>query len=119
MKNIFVYGTLKHSGRNHHHLVGQKFLGVAHTALGCTLYQLTGYPGMVADPADTFGVIGELWSVDDACLALLDKLEGLAEGLYHRTSVKLLPPFDAQSVETYFYARSVEGRIKLGEVWKH
>lgn len=118
MKNIFVYGTLKHGGRNHQHLAGQKFLGAAHTAPGCTLYQLTGYPGMFADDSDTLGVTGELWSVDDTCLARLDKLEGLAEGLYRRASVQLLPPFAEQPVETYFYARSVEGRIKLGEVWQ-
>ena len=114
---IFVYGTLKRGGQNHHHLAGQIFLGEARTARGYTLYELTGYPGMIAQTGGADGVSGELWDIDAACLARLDEVEGLAEGLYHRADVPLLPPFAGQSAETYLYSRSVAGRRKLGEIW--
>ena len=68
---LFVYGTLKRGGSNHHHLAGQTFLGPARTTPGFTLFSLGAYPGLVAAPADTRGVTGELWSVDAACLARL------------------------------------------------
>jgi gamma-glutamylcyclotransferase (GGCT)/AIG2-like uncharacterized protein YtfP len=115
---IFVYGTLKRGGSNHHYLTGQKFLGAARTPPGFRLYDLGGYPGMIPQFDDRDGVTGEVWSVDAACLAQLDLLEGLAEGLYRRVPAKLLPPFADQPSETYLYAQSVEGHPDIGSVWK-
>ncbi|MDI1319207.1 MAG: gamma-glutamylcyclotransferase, partial [bacterium] len=77
MTCVFVYGTLKRGGSNHAFLARQRFLGEARTAPGFTLYSLGDYPGMVRAPGDTAGVTGELWVVDDTCLAELDQLEGL------------------------------------------
>jgi gamma-glutamylaminecyclotransferase len=114
MTRVFVYGTLKRGGDNHHYLAYQQFLGVAQTPPGYTLYSLGDYPGMVRAPDDTAGVIGELWAVDDACLKELDLLEGVAEGLYERVTIPLPAPFDGQPVETYLYLGSVTGRPKLG-----
>jgi len=37
MTRIFVYGTLKRGGRNHHFMAGQQFVGEARTAPGYTL----------------------------------------------------------------------------------
>ena len=118
MTRVFVYGTLKRGGDNHHYLAYQQFLGAAHTLPGYTLYSLGDYPGMVRAADDTDGVTGELWAVDDACLRQLDLLEGVAEGLYERVSVKLTPPFDGQAVETYLYRGSVTGRKALGPAWE-
>ena len=73
MNTIFVYGTLKRGGTNHLFLQGQHYLGAARTVAGYVLYSLGDYPGMVRAPGDTQGVTGELWAVDDACLAELDK----------------------------------------------
>jgi gamma-glutamylcyclotransferase (GGCT)/AIG2-like uncharacterized protein YtfP len=117
MTLLFVYGTLKRGGRNHRHLAGQTFLGDARTAAGYGLFALDGYPGMVPQANDSAGVVGEVWSVDDACRARLDELEGLSEGLYRREPVPLLPPFATQHVETYLYARSTEGRRQLASEW--
>ena len=118
MTEIFVYGTLKHGGHNHHFMVGQTFMGTAHTVPGYTLYDLGGYPGMVAEPDDLDGVGGEVWSVDDSCLAGLDVLEGTAEGLYERRSVPLCPPYADHRVEAYFYLKSLGERTKAGQEWK-
>ena len=82
MTLVFVYGTLKRGGGNHHFLAGQAFVDEARTARGYTLYDLSGYPGMVRQDDDDTGVMGEVWSVDDECLARLDVLECTAEGLY-------------------------------------
>ena len=117
MNTVFVYGTHKRGGSNHLFLRGQKFLGDARTAPGFTLYSLGDYPGMVRAPGDTAGVTGELWSVDDDCLAELDRLEGLAEGLYERIDVLLVPNGIAGSAQTYLYLRQLDGLAPIGDYW--
>jgi gamma-glutamylaminecyclotransferase len=111
---VFVYGTLKRGGSNHHYLAGQKFAGEARTPPGFRLFDLGEYPGMVAQGDDRTGVSGEVWAVDADCLARLDVLECIAEGLYRRELVPLLPPFADRKVGSYLYARTVEGRRDLG-----
>lgn len=118
MSLIFVYGTLKCGCRNHAYLGGQAFVGEARTMPGFRLFDLGEYPGMVPDPTDREGVIGEVWSVDPACLARLDVLEGIAENLYERKFVALQPPFAAQTVETYLYLQAVTGRPEVGPAWQ-
>jgi gamma-glutamylcyclotransferase (GGCT)/AIG2-like uncharacterized protein YtfP len=115
---VFVYGTLKRECCNHHFLAGQRFVGEARTAPGFRLYDLGGHPGMVVRPDDTEGVAGEIWEVDAKALARLDALEGLAEGLYRREPVPLLPPFDARGIEAYLYPHGVAGRREIGAQWR-
>lgn len=117
MNTLFVYGTLKRGGSNHVFLRGQRFIGEARTAPGFTLYSLGDYPGMVRAPGDTAGVTGELWAVDDACLAELDRLEGLDEGLYERIDVLLEPNHLAGSAQTYLYLRQLDGLTSVGDTW--
>jgi len=117
MIRVFVYGTLKRGERNHHFLTGQQFLGAAQTAPGFTLYALGDYPGMVRSADPTHDVTGELWAVNAACLAKLDELEGVAEGLYERVSVQLVPPFGNHPVDTYLYLRDLKGRTPFGDTW--
>jgi len=115
---LFVYGTLKRGGCNHHHLAGQTFIGQARTRPGFTLYDLGGYPGIVADSADTHGVIGEVWSVVPAALAALDVFEGVHEGLYRREPLPLLPPFAERRIDAYVAALPVAGRPVVGAEWR-
>lgn len=115
---VFVYGTLKRGGSNHHYLRGQSFVGEARTVPGFRLYVVADYPGMVPDAADTDGVAGEVWAVDPAALVRLDELEGVEEGLYVREPARLRAPFTAQPVQTYRYLWSVVGCPWLqGGVW--
>lgn len=116
MTRIFVYGTLKSGCKNHRQLAGQTYLGPARTVPGFRLYDLGDYPGMIADPTDTTGVTGEVWSVDAAALAHLDAFEGVDEGLYVRARIALLAPFEAELVHTYLYARDPGSRA-LGPTW--
>ena len=120
MTTLFVYGTLKRGGSNHHFLADQRFLSIARTVPGFTLYSLSAYPGLVPSPDDRAGVTGELWSIDDACLVRLDELEGTAEGLYRRAPITLAEPAPVASftpVETYFYLRPLVGHPALGSTW--
>ena len=116
-KLIFVYGTLKRGGENQHYLAAQTFMAEARTTPGLRLFDVGGYPGMVEHARDREGVEGEVWFVDPTCLQQLDELEGIADRLYQRKPVPLLPPFADQNVDAYFYPRSVEGRTELGSVW--
>lgn len=117
MTRVFVYGTLKRGGSNHHFLAGQRYLGNARTTGSYTLYAVADYPGMVrsADPAHF--VTGEVWAVDATCLAQLDQLEGLAEGLYTREPIPLAAPFADQPVDTYLYLRRIAGHPMIGSTW--
>ena len=115
---LFVYGTLKRGCSNHHFLAEQKFVGAVCTAPGFRLYNLGGYPGMVARPDDRDGVTGEIWAVDTAALRRLDGLEGLDTGLYRREAVPMLAPFAGQRIESYLYNRSVKNRRDLGGTWR-
>ncbi len=117
MTHLFVYGTLKRGCKNHRHLAGQTYVGEARTVPGYRLHHLGDYPGMIADPSDTAGVTGELWTVDAAALLHLDDFEGIHEGLYTREAVPLLPPCDQLRVHTYLYARDTAGHPPLGPTW--
>jgi gamma-glutamylaminecyclotransferase len=114
---LFVYGTLKRGGTNHHYMAGQKFVGAARTAPGFRLYELIGHPGMIALDSDRDGVTGEVWSVDDAGLKILDEFEGIEIGLYRRERVPLQAPFADRHVDAYIYAHDVEGLKDLGSTW--
>jgi gamma-glutamylcyclotransferase (GGCT)/AIG2-like uncharacterized protein YtfP len=117
-KLVFVYGTLKRGCSNHLFLSGQEFLGEARTVPGFSLYDLGSYPGMIATNSTApEGVTGEVWAVNAPALEKLDQLEGLAEGLYRRVAVPLLPPFADRAVDTYLYARSIADRREIGDTW--
>ena len=118
MTRIFVYGTLKHGCKNHHHLAGQIYVGEARTVPGFRLYHLGSYPGMVADPTDLEGVIGELWDVDAAALTHLDEFEGVYEGIYIRELVRIESPDTRDQIYTYLYARPVAGLPVIGSRWR-
>jgi gamma-glutamylaminecyclotransferase len=120
---LFVYGTLKRGGSNGRWMDGQRFLGPARTAPGVTLYSLGEYPGLVAEPSDRDGVVGELWVVDAAALARLDEFEGVGEGLYAREPARLveypadLAPAEAARAELYRYLRKAPDSARLGSFW--
>ncbi len=70
---VFVYGTLRRGEGNHELLARAEFLGFSRTEAAYTLYDLGAYPGVVVGGADV--VHGELYRVDGATLAALDRLE--------------------------------------------
>jgi len=114
--NIFVYGTLMRGDTRHRALAGQKFLGDATTSPRYRMYNVGTYPALVESP-EGLAIEGELWNVDEACLARLDDIEGVSEGLYARRAIKLQPPFEASPAEAYFYLESIVGMADCGARW--
>ena len=95
LHHIFVYGTLLRDERNHHLIERAMFIGPARTARGFRLHDLGHFPGMIV--AGRGHVHGELFAIDDATLARVDRLEGHPH-FYRRTAVRL---DDGRAVETY------------------
>jgi gamma-glutamylaminecyclotransferase len=83
---VFVYGTLRQGEGNHRLLLSARFVGEAHTVPGFALYDLGAFPGLVREGAGT--VTGELYDVDEATLAALDRLEGVPS-FYRRERIEL------------------------------
>jgi gamma-glutamylcyclotransferase (GGCT)/AIG2-like uncharacterized protein YtfP len=81
---VFVYGTLKRGHGNHHWLAGAPFLGDAELP-DVVLHDLGPFP--MAVPGEGT-VIGEVYRIDAAALARLDRLEGFPR-LYDRQLLSL------------------------------
>ncbi len=113
MHRIFVYGTLKKGDCRHHFLSTQSFLGVAATQSEYRLYNLGDYPGLVHERGGGH-VEGEIYEVTESCLMKLDVVEGVASGLYSRQTVKLMPPWNETTTQTYIYEQSVHGCSAIG-----
>lgn len=119
MPKLFVYGSLKRGFSNHDFLRGQRFLGEARTIPAYRMYDYGGYPGVVPAESGGYPLEGELWRIDEACLANIDQLEGIDEGLYARATAKLAPPHEQLlDVILYHYARDVSGLPEAGGEWR-
>ncbi|TDU64608.1 gamma-glutamylcyclotransferase (GGCT)/AIG2-like uncharacterized protein YtfP [Prosthecobacter fusiformis] len=114
---IFVYGTLKRGGSNHGYMRGQQFIAEADTLPKYRLYDLGGYPGMVAAESDGLSISGEIWEVNTDGLGRLDALEDIEGGEYARERIPMLPPHDELQVEGYRYLFPVTGCRDLGRSW--
>lgn len=115
---LFIYGTLKRGDVRAPLLAGQRYLGEAATAPRYRLFNTGDYPALVeAKPLGLAGVsiLGELWDVDDTCLARLDIEEGVDEGLYARRVIEL--DGGEAGAQTYVYLRPVTGMADCGERW--
>jgi len=73
MEHVFVYGTLRQGCSNNYLLSGAMYLGAAWTRDRFALY-VHDYPCLVKDRAAAF-IRGEVYLVDAAVLARLDRLE--------------------------------------------
>lgn len=113
---VFVYGTLMRGDCRHGALEGQQFVGCGTTVAAYRMYDVGSYPALVeADGGRS--ITGEVWRVDAACLARLDEVEGVDEGLYARRSIRMQPPFDHEAVEAYFFLQSTAGMRDCGGRW--
>ena len=105
LTRMFVYGTLLAGEHNHRYLVGARLIGEARTPAAFRLYDLGAFPGLVR--GGDHSVVGEVYAVDEATLASLDRLEGHPD-FYRRTDIVLA---DGTSALTYLLApEQVEGR---------
>lgn len=112
MHRVFVYGTLKRGFCRHDALQQQAFLGLARTEANYKLFDLGEYPGLIV-AEDGISIEGELYCVDDDCLAKLDQVEGVDEGYYSRESVMLQPPWNDEATLTYIYRKPIAGHSEI------
>lgn len=98
MKNehVFVYGTLRRGGSNHHRMEGGRWLGEAHVS--GRLYRVDWYPALVLD-AEAGQVVGDLMVVDAEQLTQLDHYEGSE---YRRVTAQVLTA-EGESVEAWVW----------------
>jgi gamma-glutamylcyclotransferase (GGCT)/AIG2-like uncharacterized protein YtfP len=85
MTKVFVYGTLK-KGHHANHLMGDHYLGKAYVE-GMRLFDLGGFPCCVESEDLMHSVLGEIYEVNAAQLAQLDRYEGVSSGLFKRILV--------------------------------
>lgn len=81
---VFVYGSLRRGQRYHALLRGAQFIAAHVTPPRYTMLNLGPYPGVVCGGTTT--VTGEIYRVDDAMLARLDRLEDVPHQ-YQRVSM--------------------------------
>ena len=99
MTQVFVYGTLLKGESNHDLLRRGKFLGATKTQPEFTMIDLGAFPAIFEQGKTA--VAGEVYEVDLATVAKLDRLEGVPD-LYTRKSVELQ---DGSEAEIYVMSR--------------
>jgi len=105
---VFVYGTLLRGEPNHRFLVSATWLGEACTKAEFELVDLGYFPALVASGQAV--VFGEIYSVDQATLHKLDRLEGHPD-LYRRTTIELS---DGRQADTYIFPKEhTRGRPRI------
>jgi gamma-glutamylaminecyclotransferase len=98
---VFVYGSLRKGEFNHRLLAvpgARLIMARSRTEPGYELRDLGAFPGMVRGGAGA--VIGEVYEVDEATLAALDRLEGHPR-FYTRTRIALRDLEAGAAVEAY------------------
>jgi len=110
---LFVYGTLKRGLRNHFRIGDQSFLGEAVTEPRYRVIDLGPHPGLVVDSTNGLAVRGELWAVNDRCLAELDAFEEVP-GPFTRDPVAIA---GLEDVYAYLLNIPVPANAPTGDRW--
>jgi gamma-glutamylcyclotransferase (GGCT)/AIG2-like uncharacterized protein YtfP len=105
---IFVYGTLRSGGSNHHFLRGSVCAEQNVRLSGYIMYNFGKYP-FVKPCADTNRtILGEIYEISADTLQRLDKLEGTDVGLYERI-------FD-DNIDAWLYVSGANAPDNLPEI---
>lgn len=103
MEPVFVYGSLRRGMHNHRVMGESEFLAEA-TLTGFSMFQVSSFPAIVEGNGS---VKGELYLVDDATLARLDRLEGHPR-MYRREMVTVQSGDVLAQVWAYVWQQSVD-----------
>lgn len=110
--NVFVYGTLKRGFPNHQGAMSMAaYIGEVCTLVAFPLVVGGRWfsPYLLDEPGTGQRVNGELFSVDDAGLAMLDELEGLhVVSGYRRIAIAVQAAQDGNVVEAWTYVKRRE-----------
>jgi len=131
---VFVYGTLKSGQSRESVLINQRYIGIAKTTENYALFDLGSFPALVhARPnlAAARKIYGELYEVQDDCIAKLDQIEGVDFNLYSREIITLeeinlvnLPIHNdnfrllhSKKAEAYIYLQDTSKHRECGFFW--
>ncbi len=115
---LFAYGTLMRGCPAHDMLtsLGAVYVADAITAERHTLYDIISieerYPGLLIGGGEHY-VMGELYLIPEESLEKLDVFEGVTEGEYIRTKIKVKRVDTGAIVDAYVYAINPEELEKL------
>jgi gamma-glutamylcyclotransferase (GGCT)/AIG2-like uncharacterized protein YtfP len=84
---LFVYGTLRRGGVNEITISHARAVFVGAASVRGRLHDMGGYPAVILDDA-AGGIAGEVFEIDDAILAALDRFEAADD--YHREQIEVL-----------------------------
>jgi len=105
---LFVYGSLKRGGANHHELHPAEYLSLARTAPCFALAMIDGYPALVSGSR---AIRGELYRISASALAALDEFEGSS---YVRREIELA---DGQRALAYLARAQKVADAYPGDEW--
>lgn len=113
MHHVFVYGTLKEGFANFGINAGRRVPGTFRTALRYPLYIVGAIqvPWLVNQPGSGEQVLGQVFEIDDAVLADMDRLERVDEpGWYTRTPIEVqaIDQADAAPRQVFVYFGAAE-----------
>lgn len=103
---VFVYGTLKQGFPNFHVNVGRRVGGDFLTVLPHRLLVIgtDGLPWLLASDGSGERVLGQVYEVDDAGLARMDRLEQIDEaGWYRRERIRVVPREGGAELQPWVY----------------
>ena len=112
---VFVYGTLKAGDYNNHLLMqnGAGFISNGLTPAIFDMVNLGGYPALITGHNE---IVGEVWSVDEECLKVLDSLE-VPYG-YIRTTEKVTDLRTGTIYECTVYVATKKRELELKDAIK-
>ena len=121
MIKVFVYGTLRKGEINDHYLEKALCISDQCWTYGEMYDTYHGYPAVKQD--DSNRIVGELYSVTEDELALLDKLEDYQEGREDNLYERILQTVytDKGEVVAFIYIANKENMLRkriVGEDWK-
>jgi gamma-glutamylcyclotransferase (GGCT)/AIG2-like uncharacterized protein YtfP len=99
LKNIFVHGRLRRGGLNHSIVSSCAFLGEGRTAQQYALCVMNNKPLVTKRQSST--VKGEVYSVDDPTLQVIDRFEGHPH--VNKRELVLVQLEDGQAIEAWIY----------------
>lgn len=118
---VFVYGSLKRGECNHHYMATGRFVCRARTTPEFRLYSLGRYPTLGRATESPCAIVGEVFEVDDAALAAIDRLEDNGR-LYQREQVVVHDLDDERTTHrawVYLHLGSTAGLpLIAGDTWR-
>lgn len=79
-RHVFVYGTLRRGGRNDINRLSPAPRYVGMGEVQGTLYHFDWYPGLALGGQEAVTVVGEVYAIEPALEAVLDRIEQIVPG---------------------------------------